>query len=99
MASLVFVLLVSAQQSRADFGCCELPGGGACSAGPANAVDCEAIHGPGTTWFPLHFCDGGIVCTPKAGVPTVSEWGLGIMVLLGLTVGTIVFSRRRPVAA
>ena len=28
-------------------------------------------------------------------IPTVSEWGLVVMTLLGLTVGTIVFARRR----
>lgn len=32
-------------------------------------------------------------------VPTVSEWGLIVMTLVGLTAGTIVFARRRRVAA
>ncbi len=32
-------------------------------------------------------------------IPTVSEWGLIILTLLGLTLGTIVFARRRGCAA
>ncbi len=31
-----------------------------------------------------------------AQIPTVSEWGLIVMTLIGLTAGTILFARRRP---
>ena len=34
-------------------------------------------------------------CEVTPIIPTVSEWGLIIMVMLGLAVGTIVFARRR----
>jgi hypothetical protein len=36
-------------------------------------------------------------CNP-VGVPTVSEWGLAILTLIGLVVGTILFSRKRSIA-
>jgi hypothetical protein len=32
---------------------------------------------------------------PPAGVPTVSEWGLAILLLIGLIAGTVLFNRRR----
>ena len=32
-------------------------------------------------------------------IPTVSEWGLIVMMLLGLTAGTIMYRQRRPAAA
>jgi hypothetical protein len=32
---------------------------------------------------------------PPAPVPTVSEWGLVVLMLLGLTAGTIIFARKR----
>jgi hypothetical protein len=32
-------------------------------------------------------------------VPTVSEWGLVVLTLIGMTTGTLVFVRRRPVAS
>jgi hypothetical protein len=32
-------------------------------------------------------------------VPTVSEWGLVVMTLLLLTAGTIVYTKRHPLAA
>ncbi len=34
-------------------------------------------------------------CGPCGDIPTVSEWGLIVMLLLALTAGTIVFARRR----
>ncbi len=37
-------------------------------------------------------CEGG-------AIPTVSEWGLVVMTLLGLTAGTVVLDRRRRVAS
>ena len=40
-----------------------------------------------------------ISTTPAAAIPTVSEWGLIVMTLLGMTLGTIIFTRRRPTAA
>ena len=37
-----------------------------------------------------------LICVPSENpIPTVSEWGLVVMTLLGLTVGTIIFARRR----
>lgn len=41
----------------------------------------------------------GDVCECTEPIPTVSEWGLIILTLLGLTAGTIVFGRRRRAAA
>ena len=40
-----------------------------------------------------------VVPTEEQVIPTVSEWGLMVMTLLGLTGGTIVFARRRAKAA
>ena len=37
--------------------------------------------------------------TPPPDIPTVSEWGLIVMTLLMLTVGTLVYTRRRPIHA
>ncbi len=44
-------------------------------------------------------CDGNCTCIAADGIPTVSEWGLAIMTLLFLSAGTIVYRRRRPIAA
>jgi cysteine-rich repeat protein len=39
-------------------------------------------------------------CTIEVvGVPAVSEWGLLVLVLIGLTVGTVMFGRRRQATA
>jgi len=38
-------------------------------------------------------------CTCRVGVPAVSEWGLLVLVLIGLTVGTVMFGRRREATA
>ncbi len=40
-----------------------------------------------------------VVLCPGLPIPTLSEWGLIAMTLLGLSVGTIVFSRRRRAPA
>lgn len=47
-----------------------------------------------------NLCDGNTDndCPPVVGVPTVSEWGLAILTLIGLVVGTILFSRKRSIA-
>jgi cysteine-rich repeat protein len=55
-------------------------------------------------------CDGAALsacpgaCNPDCtcnfpGIPAVSEWGLVVLVLIGLAVGTIMFGRRREVNA
>lgn len=60
---------------------------------PRLFVDGDAIYftseGGQTIW----------VAMPLSPIPTVSEWGLMGMTLLLLTAGTIVYTRRRPVAA
>ncbi len=38
-------------------------------------------------------------CAPGSKIPAVSEWGLGVMLLLVLTAGTVVLGRRRYTAA
>ena len=48
-------------------------------------------------------CEGGtscqfFYCTGEA-IPTVSEWGLIVLTLLGMTAGTVMFGRRRRPAA
>ena len=50
-------------------------------------------HIPGTS--SVHFMGGEPQDVPEPVVPTVSEWGLAIMTLLGLTAGTIIYGRRR----
>ena len=35
----------------------------------------------------------------RAGIPTISEWGMVVMTLLTLVAGTIVFCDRLPEAA
>lgn len=47
-------------------------------------------------------CTGGQVCTDNAcsdPIPTVSEWGMTLLVLLTLTVGSVVFRWRSPAQA
>ncbi len=39
------------------------------------------------------------ICPPPAVIPTVSEWGLIVMALLGLAMGTVMFGRRRHAVA
>jgi cysteine-rich repeat protein len=39
------------------------------------------------------------ICQCIAGIPAVSEWGLLVLVLVGLTVGTVLFGRRRQATA
>ncbi len=48
---------------------------------------------------PDDFCDAECQFNPAHAIPTVSEWGLGIMLLLLLTAGTIVLSGLRWSAA
>ncbi len=44
--------------------------------------------------------DGGVVIQAnRFPIPTVSEWGLIVMVVLVLTAGTILFGRQRRAAA
>lgn len=47
-------------------------------------------------WDALH--DSYVLCRQPV-IPTVSEWGLIVMTLLGLTGGTVTFARRRRPAA
>lgn len=39
------------------------------------------------------------ICRCIVGIPAVSEWGLLVLVLVGLTVGTVMFGRRREATA
>lgn len=77
---------------RIDDGiCCAADGEDSCNSQDCGVpVDCdEADPASGAV------CDEGAgLC---ASVPTVSEWGLSIMVLLGLATGTILYGRRRLV--
>jgi cysteine-rich repeat protein len=43
-------------------------------------------------------CTAGCTCN-FPGIPAVSEWGLVVLVLIGLAVGTVVFGRRRETVA
>lgn len=47
----------------------------------------------GASGFPPPSCD----CPNCAAIPTVSEWGLVVMTLLALSVGTVLFGRRQRV--
>ena len=40
-------------------------------------------------------CRSNCTCGPAPDIPTVSEWGLAVLTLLGLTIGTILLGRRR----
>lgn len=68
-------------------------GGPACGNGILNpGEECDgAIAGNCASGI----CNPDCTCEPVAPVPTVSEWGLAIMVLVGLSAGTIMFSRKR----
>ncbi len=44
-------------------------------------------------------CLSDCTCAPGTKIPAVSEWGLGVMLLLVLTAGTVVLGRRRYTAA
>jgi cysteine-rich repeat protein len=70
-----------------------------------------AICGDGIRTTPPEECDdsntmSGDGCSatcelepnPGQSVPAVSEWGLVVLVLIGLSAGTVVFGRRREVA-
>lgn len=43
--------------------------------------------------------EGDIVCASVPPIPTVSQWGLGVMVLLVLAGGTVILNRRRRLVA
>ena len=97
LACVVVVLLATTRQSHADGGCCE-DGGPlvTCTAG-LDQITCKNMGG---FWIPNFIClPDQSACVSKESIPTVSEWGIGIMVILVLTAGTIVFSRRRPCPA
>ena len=55
----------------------------------------EKCLGQGEIWV------SGATCEEAdcAAVPTVSEWGLIVMTLLGCTIGTLVYRGRRALAA
>ena len=55
--------------------------------------DCEAVSGH--VWVKDTTCEEASC----EAIPTVSEWGLIVMTLLGCTAGTIIFGRRKRVAA
>lgn len=48
-----------------------------------------ACAGPDQDWFAQHVCEA-VFCRTTA-IPTVSDWGLVILTLLGLTIGSVVF--------
>ena len=57
--------------------------------------DYRNVPGPDPT-YPLR----GIIERPFApGIPAVGEWGMVVMVLLVLTAGTLVCTKRRAVLA
>ena len=41
-------------------------------------------------------CDGNGNCVAGEPIPTLSEWGMAVMLLLTMTVGTLIISRKRP---
>lgn len=70
--------------------CCTYPGN-VCVASTAGG--CAALGG-------IYQGDGSLCAMANcAAIPTVSEWGVLVMSLLLVSVGTIVFARRRAVAA
>ncbi len=87
---------------------CEVCGFGAtaercCEPASVNGIDVQCrladpklclddTDGPGTFCTPSNEC-------PDPVVPTVSEWGLIVLVLLVMTVGAVVLGRRIPRAA
>lgn len=52
-------------------------------------------------YFCIPHCVGGMTgtITVLGGIPTMSEWGVGVMALLVLTAGTVAFGLRRRRAA
>jgi cysteine-rich repeat protein len=63
-----------------------------------NATAGEQCDGTDDSFCP-GLCQEDCQCPPPPPViPTVTEWGLIVMTLLGLVAGTIVFTRRRVVA-
>lgn len=72
---------------------------------PAEACDGSSFTCP--TDVTITACTDGDGCCPQGcdnstdddcapvGVPTVSEWGLSILLLIGLIAGTVLFNRRR----
>jgi hypothetical protein len=77
---------------------CAIPQGACCNTNTglcsedAYRIDCS---GPKDIWSPGEMC-ADITCMRV--VPTVTEWGLVLMTLLGCVLGTIVFARHRAVA-
>ena len=72
--------------------------GGACCDGVGGCTetveaDCQ---GGNREWHAQKVCEF-FTCRTEA-IPTVSEWGLVVLTLLGLAVGTILFGRRRTEA-
>lgn len=65
-------------------------GAGTCNDGIDN--DCNGI----TDCF--EFGCAGVDGCPASAIPTMSEWGLAVMLMLMLIAGTIVFARRRAIA-
>lgn len=87
------------------FDICNLPLGACCNfnGNCSDGVQQRFCKGEGVGWFEGKICPkyeeevgpDEIVC---GAVPTVSEWGLIVMTLLGCTIGTVVFGRRRRAA-
>jgi hypothetical protein len=70
---------------------------GACT----DELPCDCIAAGNRPGAATTSCGAGDIdppCLPPV-VPTVSEWGLIVMTLIGLTAGTILFSRRRVAVA
>ncbi len=60
-----------------------------------NATAGEQCDGTDDAFCP-DLCQEDCQCPPPTEViPTVTEWGLLVMLLLGLTMGTVAFGRRR----
>ncbi|NOT02186.1 MAG: hypothetical protein HOP29_16375 [Phycisphaerales bacterium] len=67
--------------------CCDHRPSGGCTITTQDDCDCSACQ-----WFALLTCDD-IEC-PHDAVPTLSQWGLFVLLLGGLSLGTLVFGRR-----
>ena len=68
--------------------CCNFNGD--CADG-LTLAECNEYGVNGGDWFQGSAC-GDISCE---AIPTVSEWGLVVMMLLGCTLGTVLYGRRR----
>lgn len=70
--------------------------------GPDNCIDVVVHNDGGPTGLNLTgqlTAVAGRCCSPTRNVPTVSEWGLLVLLLGGMSMGTVLFGRRRRIPA